>query len=84
MKESSSSGTIKYIVVTPTDEPQNLLLPQQKKNTREEILVSPSPAPTLIPPEPIQYNFFNIRVIGVLIGIVFLWIYIRNLHKKRN
>jgi hypothetical protein len=85
MANATGSSNIEYkMVVTPTDEvlPEdsgNLLLPQQE--TQEKILVSPTPIPTL-PPKQIQYNFFNIRVLGVVIGVVFLWIYIRGLRKK--
>lgn len=78
MASSTSSGTIEYKTV---DDPGSLLLPQETQQTQEEIQVSPTPIPTL-PPKPIQYNFFNVRVFGVVIGIVFLWIYIRGLRRK--
>ena len=87
MASSTSSATIEYKTITPTQEvqqedPGNLLLPQQEiQQTQEEIQISPTPIPTL-PPKPIQYNFFNVRVLGVVIGIVFLWIFIKGLHKK--
>lgn len=88
MNEATGSSVInsaKKIAATAAvkkDEAENIFLPQEKKETRKEIQVSPTPQPTFPPPEPIQYNFFNVRVIGVLIGIIFLWIYIKGLHKK--
>lgn len=89
MANATDSSSIQYKVIdTPTIEIQqgdnsggNLLVPQQQGEVQEQVLVSPTPVPT-IPPKPIQYNFFNVRVLGVIIGIVFLWVYIRGLRKR--
>ncbi len=89
MANATDSSSIQYKTIdTPTVEIQqednsggNLLVPQEQNQLQEQILVSPTPIPTL-PPKPIQYNFFNVRVLGVIIGIVFLWMYIRGLKKR--
>lgn len=92
MASSTSSAQIEYkMIVTPTENIQqedsagNLLLPQQEsQQTQEEIQVSPTPIPTAsnAASRSIQYNFFNVRVFGVVVGLVFLWIYIRGLKRK--
>lgn len=80
MASASDSAAIQYQTV---DDAMDTTLPQENSSgeTQEEILVSPTPRPT-ITTKPIQYNFFNMRVLGVLVGIAFLWVYIKGLHKK--
>lgn len=88
---TDSGVQIKYIqTASPTanlqptvsDSQNNLLAPQDQ--LKEEITVTPTIIVTPTPAVPIQYDFFNVRVFGVIIGLVFLWIYVRGLRKKKD
>lgn len=64
----------------------NLLQPQDQGAQKEiqatpTILVTPTSASN-VASVPVQYNFLNPRVFGVVLGILFLWIYVKGLRKK--
>lgn len=81
---STSSGQSAKTQISPemTNDGQIIFQPQKNQDLQKEIQVSPTSVPTP-PPTPIQYDFLNPRVIGVFIGLIFLWIYVRRLKKKR-
>jgi hypothetical protein len=80
------SGTSSVTIATPTEEASqgSLLAPQNQQNVQEEIQVTPTKVIIQIPSKPISFDFINPRVIGVLIGLLFLWVYVRGLRGKRK
>lgn len=87
IKYVQSATPTAQITQQETNDNGNLLQPQDQGTQKEiqatpTILVTPTPASN-VASVPIQYNFLNPRVFGVVLGILFLWVYVKGLRKKR-
>lgn len=81
---TATSSGLKIVTPLPTEEStNNLLLPNSTKELREEILATPTSSLGL-QNEAVEFDFFSPRFIGVVLGLCFLYIYIKNLHQKKN
>lgn len=64
--------------------PSSGLFPlKNQENLQEEILISPTRILTPVQTVPVKYDFFNPRVIGVFLGLIFLWLYVKGLRKGK-
>jgi hypothetical protein len=82
VQTATSSG--REVNLTPTEvvEQGSLLVPGSQEKIREEIVVSPTAVLTPIPQAPISLDWINPRVVGVVIGFLFLWVYVKGLRRK--
>jgi hypothetical protein len=80
------SSTRSGFTVTPTEgtEQGSLLVPGNQEKVQEEIQVTPTLVVTPPPATPISLDWINPRVIGVVFGLLFLWVYVKGLRGKRN
>ena len=78
----SATPTAKITEAGQSGTSDNLLAPQEVL-TQEEVQATPTIFVSPTPVSPIKLDFLNPRVFGVLIGLVFLWIYIKGLRKGK-